>query len=467
MWALGGSSVLVKQALASLFVPGRRKQEFVPDAGLFAKDFSLRKGVLATGGVCVLAALLFFAAAPFRQAFGVALKPWLYVYQLASRNFTPGIENLAKQAEVRHDPEGLAFCAVRLDDPRESARLADEAVRLDPNLIWVYAVVALHHPGFPETGLRMEKLERWDPHNALFPLITAVLRCHGKLVHGIWSPQTPEQEQAWQSVMGAAFQSTKFDDYLDRFAQLNRRVVPRYGFYDPYEVQSREGFNISPIAVEISKWYANLLIQAGADLDARGDRKGGREKYWTVARFGQLLDSQGRTGAEHWVGTTLQAMAYSQLQVSAGKEGNQEEAALFGYLAAKFDPGKPVRGESPWIPRQSAFGWDVARRSATVVEISGLMILIFAGLVVMAVSTLIAGSRRGAWPRRATRQAGGDMAHIDQRRGIIVLLRHALPDLWALLEYSPKRHCKWGQTSNARPARFPEFDHDVARRCAP
>ena len=193
--------------------------------------------------------------------------------------------------------------------------------------------------------------------------------------------------------MAAAFGSTEFDDYLDRVAQLNRRVVPRYGFYDPYEVQSREGINLSPLAFHMSHSYAQLLVQSGAGLEARGDRKGARQKYWTVATFGQLLDSQGRTDAERWTGTTLQAIAYSQLQTSAGKEGNKTDAALFGYLARKFEP---TEEEFPWQPQESAFGWDAARRTATVVEVSGFMILIFAGLLVMAVVTLIAGSRRRA-----------------------------------------------------------------------
>lgn len=395
MWALGGASVLAKHALASLIIPGRRGQGIAPDGGLFAKSASLRKAAIVIGGACVLAALLFFAAPPFRQAFQVALKPWFFAFQVASRNFQPGFEALAKQAEMRHDPEGLAFCAVRLQNAHESARLAEEAVRLDPNLLWVYAVVGMRNPGLSETGPWVEKLERWDPQNALFHLIMAESIEPAHFRRGRWSPPTKEQERAWQSAMVGAFQSPKFDDYLDRVAQLNRRVVPRYGFYDPNEVESRDRIDLPMHAFENSERFAKSLLHAGADLEARGDRKGGRDKYWTVARFGQLIDSQGRTDLEHWMGTSLQAMAYSQLQASSGKEGNQAEAALFGYLAAKFDP---VKGEHAGFPPQSTFGMKTSERNAAVVEISGLMILIFSGLVVVATSILIAGSRRSARP---------------------------------------------------------------------
>src|SRR5208283_2302067 len=116
LWALGGASVLVKHALASLLIPGRGGQDLVPDGGLFAKSASLRKAAMVIGGACVLAALLFFAAPPFRQAFQVALKPWSSMFRMASGNIHPGIVALAKRAEMRHDAEGLAFCAVRLQD---------------------------------------------------------------------------------------------------------------------------------------------------------------------------------------------------------------------------------------------------------------------------------------------------------------------------------------------------------------
>jgi hypothetical protein len=390
MWALGSSSVLAKQALVSLIIPSSRGQDFIPDGGLFAKSAALRKAALAMGGACVLAAVLFFAAPPFRQAFQVALQPW----HIASGNIQASFETLAKRAEVGHDPEGLVFCAVRLQNPRESARLAEEAVRLDPNALWVFAIVAMRHPDLSETRTWVKKLERLDPENALFPLITAESLERANLHGGKSSTPTQEQEQAWQSAM-AAFQSPKFDDYLDRIAQLNRRVIPRYGFYDPYEVQSREQIDLPDFAVENCERYAQAILQRGAELEAKGDLRGGRNQYWTVARFGQLIDSHGRTARENTLGTTLQAMAYHQLYASSEKEGNQREAALFGYLMAKFDP---TEGKGAGLGGESAFGRDTSERNAAVVEIAGLMILLFSGLVVIALSILIAGSRRKARP---------------------------------------------------------------------
>jgi len=387
-WAFGGASLMVKHALISVFIPGRG-QGIPPGDELFAKSVSLGKAALVGSAGCVLAALLFLGAPPFRQAFRVALKPWRFVFQMAPWNYQPGFDALARRAETQHDAEGLAFCAVRLEVPGESARLAEEAVRLNPDLIWVYAVVGMRHPELPEVNQWLAQLARWDPQNSLFHLIAAESIERSQIRGRVWMMSTREQEQAWQQAMAAALQSPKFDDYLDRVAELTRRVIPRYGFYDPYEVESRERLDLPGDTLESCGRFAKSLLHSGAALEANGDRKGARESYWTVARFGQIVDSQGHTSFEHLIGTSLQAMAYQQLQASFATEGDQKESALFGYLAAKFDP---VRGEHPGFPPESAFGFDTARRNASVVQISGLMILVFLGLLAIAVAILVAGS---------------------------------------------------------------------------
>jgi len=400
MWALGGASVLAKRALASLFIPGRRGQGIPSDAGLFAKDVSVRKAALVAGGACILAALLFFAAPPFRQGIRVSLTVWHEVFRVTASDGQPGLTALSKQAEKQHDPEGLAFCAVRLQNSRESARLAQEAVWLDPTLIWIYPVVAVRHPDLPQISQWVSTLEQWDPKNALIHLITAESIDIDHVSKA--SKLSPKEEQkelggdpAWQSAMAAAFASPKFDDYLDRLKELDQRVVSRYRFNDPYELLSGEEADLPTYAFFDSQRFAESLLQSGQEAEARGDRRGAAKKYWAVARFGLVIDSQGHTDFEHRMGSSLQAGAYKQLQALSQKEGSPDEAALFGYLAGRLTPavGEDSRLEGQWV-----FGRYVARRNAAVLQISGLMMLIFSGLVVVAGSVVIVGSRRGARP---------------------------------------------------------------------
>jgi hypothetical protein len=241
-------------------------------------------------------------------------------------------------------------------------------------------------------------LEQWDPKNALFPLITAesididLVSKATKL-----SPDEERKEwvedPAWQSAMAAAFASPKFDDYLDRLKELDQWVVSQYPFNDPYELLSGEEADLPTYAFSDSQQFAKSLLQSGQNLEAPGDRRGAAEKYWAVARFGLVIDSQGRTDFEHHMGSSLQAGAYKQLQALSQKEGSADEAALFGYLAGRFTPAE---GEDSRLGGQWVFGRHVSRRNAAVLQISGLMMLIFSGLVVIAGSVVIVGSRRGA-----------------------------------------------------------------------
>ncbi len=342
MWSIGGATVLAKSALAAFLIPGRRGRGLVPDGGLFAKNISLRKAALIAGGACVLGALLFLLAPPFRQGMGVSLQAWDQVYRVPGWHGQPELAALAKRAEAQHDPEGLAFCAVRLVNSRESARLAGEAVGLDANLWWVYAIVAARNPELPEISEWLPRLQSRDPQNALFHLISAewVSISHARITQSFPSQERQakaDADPAWQSAMAAAFASPKFDDYLGRLKELDRRVAVRYRFSDPYELLSGEETTLPTYAFADSYRFAESLLQSGKKLEAQGNRKRATEKYWAVARFGQVLDSQGHTDYEHRMGSSLQAGAYRHLENLSEKQGNADEAALFAYLGGKFE----------------------------------------------------------------------------------------------------------------------------------
>ena len=401
-WALGGAGVLAKHALIALFIPAGAGQHVTPNGGLFAKEVSMRKSTLIAAAGCILAALLLFAAPAFRQAFQLSLAPWHWVFHLRPADDQSSLRDLARRAEDRCDAEGLAFCAVRIQDDRESARLAEETVHLDPNFLWVYAVVAVRHPELAETNQWVPKLEQWDTQNALFPMITAESIEILRAVHGTVDSSGFMNDPAWQNAMAAAFQSPSYDEYLDRVEALQGKVVPRYGLHNPDQVMPGDEWNGVPISFWGSRDYAKSLIQSGKDLEAKGDKKNAVEKYWDVARFGQMVDSHSRADMNRWMSRTLQSMAYQQLQAVCEKDGDHTEAAHFAYLATMFDPS---RGLPERVVREMG-AQDVAQWNALEVSASGLLMFIFAGCLVIAASILIL-RRQGTGPNdlRAKRLA--------------------------------------------------------------
>ncbi len=393
VWALGGAGVLAKHALISLLIPGSRGESVIP-GGLFARNVTLRKAAFLASGAFVLGALLFLAAPPFRQGLRVSLVAWNALFHVREQNGQARLQALAKRAEKRHDPEGLVFVAARLWNGSESARLVEEAVHLDPSLIWAYAVVAVRHCDLPEISQWVSELERWDPQNALFPMISAESNDISHVARD--SSLAPAERQraqqadpAWCAAMAAAFASPRFDDYLDRLNGVDRSVVLRYGFNDPLELLSGEQEDLPTYSFGDARRFAQSLLEAGRRLEAAGDRDGAAKKYWAVARFGQVVDSQAHTNDEYLEGAALQVMAYKQLQTLAEKQGDAGEAALFAYLGRGFNPAASQRErERGWV-----FGSYVSRRNAAVLQISSLMMLVFSGLLIVAASFLIAGRR--------------------------------------------------------------------------
>jgi hypothetical protein len=135
IWAMGGAGVLAKHTLLSVILPGSNRHTVSSAGELFAKESSMRKTTLAIIGVCAVASFLFFLAPVFRQAFQVSLVQWhdlVYVHKVLDNQASdPGLEALAKKAKQNHDAEGLSFVAMRHGNDSESARLAEESVRLD------------------------------------------------------------------------------------------------------------------------------------------------------------------------------------------------------------------------------------------------------------------------------------------------------------------------------------------------
>jgi hypothetical protein len=340
----------------------------------------MRKATLTATAACVVASLLFFLAPVFRQAFHVSLAQWHDVFhvehRIGSPEQDPELDALVKKAKQNQDAEALAFVAVRYPNEIQRAHFADEAVHLDPHLTWLYAVAGTAYLSPSEIDRRVSLLKQWDPENAL-PHLFAAQRIGATVTYNKEFPRGKlEQSPAWEKEMDAAFQSPKLNSYVVRQKQLDHRVLTRYRLDDPFQAAPDENWYAFP---SYDSWYCSLyaqsLLESGKSLESRGDRKTAFEKYFLVARFGQMMSIDGE-----YIFFMRKEMkeAYSRLAALSQTEGNGKAASFYMSLADQLDKSE----ENERKLMHSRFeGSDVSLWNAFLVRLSGQGILICATLL--------------------------------------------------------------------------------------
>ena len=392
LWSLGGAGVLAKRAILAVILPGSHRRTVSSASELFAKELPVRKTTLAVTASCVAASLLFFLVPVFRQAFQVSLAQWHDVFHAKLSFGYPTrdleLDTLAKKAEQNRDAEALAFVAVRYPNAIQRERLANEAVHLDPNLTWLYAVAGTAYLSPSEIDRRVSVLKQWDPGNAL-PHLFAAQKIGATVTYSKEFPLGKlEENPAWEKEMDAAFQSPKLDNYLDRQKQLDHWVLSRYRLDDPFQAVSGEDWYGFPnYGVGECSLYARSLLESGKSLESRGDRKAAFEKYWVVARFGQMM---GDGAGFIFIMRKNMKEAYTRLGALSQMEGNNGAAAFYAALADQFDK---AADKQRLLFRNRFQGSDVSHWNAFLVRLSGLLMLFCAALLLLCALGIVVRSR--------------------------------------------------------------------------
>jgi hypothetical protein len=387
IWALGGAGVLAKHAMVALILPGSHRRTVSTASELFEREIPMRKTTLAVIASCVVASLLFFLAPTFRQAFGVSLLQWEALLHAGEYGReVRELQKIQRRAEQNQDAEGLAFVAVRHWNASESGRLADEAVRLDPKLVWIYGPVAATYSSLPQIDDHwVAELKRFDPENA-FPYFIAAEKIDLDEIERERPPRNwRENSIPWRTAMASAFQSPKLDDYGDRLEALDRRVFQRYHIENPTLIDSYRWPRLPSFTAADSHYYAQALIAEARSLEAKGDTQGATVRYFAVIRFGDVIDHQ----VNGWLRRD-EANAYAGLGALAEKEARLEEARLYTSLAAqKREPWPNRRDLRRWrFSEDPAIRWNT--RMATN---SGLALLFSSAVLLTCIVALLVRNR--------------------------------------------------------------------------
>ena len=405
-WAVGGASVLMKHALFSLLVPGQAGQTASSNRHFFAKEKPMRKSTIIAAAACLAASLLFFAAPAFRQAFGISLTQWHSLVRSLYGADEPRYPDtdflrIADTARKNHDAEALAYVAMHGWGDPSAAAIADEAVRMDPKLTWIYAVVARRNSSWPEIDGWIVKLEQFDPENALPHLIAAEQATYRSVMGGKYRFGQYESDTAWQKAMAAAFASARVDTYADRLQQLNFDVARRYGVDSPSQIESQYFLSMG-IASGLgnSVDYAKSLLQSGDDLAAHGDSAGALKQYWTAIHFGEMIrPPQHRTYDAYRNGifaNVLLEESYKHLAAFYSARGDRQQAEFFGYLVTT---GEQARSDDRTAARQRFAGTPAERWNANILGVSGIALFLCGG-VLLACAVMTAVKSLSAQPRK-------------------------------------------------------------------
>lgn len=361
----------------------------------------MRKSTAIAAAVCIAASLLFFAAPTFREAFQLSVIQWRGLMRAAFQtgyvSFDSGFdyERLAQQARANDDAEGLAFAALhgRYDRNRE-AKWADEAVSMDPQLTWIYAIMGPVRQQ-SQTNDWVSKLEQFDPQNAIPHLMQAHAAIFNDALSGNSLSDRYLTDPAWLNPMAAAFASPKLDTYGDRVKDLDRKVALRYSVYDPQQAQY-EYFAIAGAypGMGVPNSYIKLLLDSGDASAARGDYRGAEKQYRLAAHFGEMVETSRTTPIEAFRHSAFAAVLlqkpYEHLAALYGKQGDETQAKHFAALAANADR---VKEQDVANMRRAMNGSPAEGRNAKILGIAGILLFLCAAIIPLCAIVTIIRSR--------------------------------------------------------------------------
>lgn len=346
--------------------------------------------------IAALAIVAFFALPSVHQGVRAVLDAWP-PYKSHQADF----QRMAREAETKRDAKTLAFLFTRYqwdrDHAVEGARLADEAVAIDPSLTWIYYMGAGGFYGYdqqiPEKYGWVQKLEAFDPNNATPYLIEASVRqfeihrefdvSNGATFAAL--KEKVENDPAWRAAMAKAFAAPSYDPYYDRAMRLQQDELREHnmsGTQDvTFPIDQTRNYGFWP-----SQAYSKLLLSQAKEAQQKGDTQAAIHFAWTAVNFAERNRANSRGEISRILAGEMLLPALEILQPLEAGAGHIDEAKLLsiekdGLLGNQSV--KPVEKIPYWFRPLSVTS--IALHSA------GLGIILFGGALVLSVLILLMG----------------------------------------------------------------------------
>ncbi len=305
---------------------------------------------------------------------------------------------LGSAAEQSGDAATLAFAALHPgpDGGENQMRWADLAVARDPQYTWVYNHLVsrrMHEAGEPGAAEQLaplvEKTTAWDAENAASWLQRAELFRYGAQDwpkrSGMMGPDSPyvqelEKRAEWLAAMERAYASPRYDTYVQKRFELERRVLREQGWGSPTTMLTFLASYPIPSLLNVSE-YADLRVARGVRAEQAGRMEEALGHYRTVATFGRRMRLSGKTLIEELVGARVERIGTEPLLAALKKSNRREEAAQAELALEELQRvHNRAHGKDP-VALSSMYNW-----SSLLVIVSGLLVFLFSGLTLVCVA---------------------------------------------------------------------------------
>jgi hypothetical protein len=301
LWSLGGIMFFTRSMLAGTWwwmklsaggsLPGGAN-------GLEGPSLLPKRSRLFTAAILAAAALL-LTLPEGRQAIRTVRASWQEYQQ--SDSDARKLEELAVRAEKERDASTLAFVALSTGDPKRAEALTEQAVALDPQLVWIYGSKNRSWPNFDSPKAEwLAQLQAADPDNAVAYLLAAdaldPLRTRPFYRRGIPKDaefEVAESDSKWVALMERAYGASRYDSYFQRHYQLTRTVWNREKNLSPAIVFSGLRSHAIPSLGNLDL-FADVKIHEAQKARAAGDVKRAESLLGEVDAFGiRMADGSG------------------------------------------------------------------------------------------------------------------------------------------------------------------------------
>ena len=325
--------------------------------------------------------LVLLAVPALRQALVILAVPGGESTAWSSRGFSEkALRSIEQSGEKQRYARTLAFVALHSSDDLQAVRSGEKAIALDPQLTWISA--RLSHATYLVPGYDphpwIEQLKAWDPQNAFPYLLEASANIHGdwEARWAKYNAATSElraalaAEPAWRKPMEKAFAAPRLDLYSAQQFTLDRQVLEEQGFDRPDMLLFAASSQQIPELLAIKIYEDIQLKDVGKSAEDAGRTEQALAAYWTVARFGERLQSDS-SDIMQLFSIKLREDAYQRMLPLLRREGRTAEAAALEAALSVLPALDPTRD---W--RQKTLE-ATAGRSARIVELAGFFLFVF------------------------------------------------------------------------------------------